>query len=116
MCSAPVGGRDPVHRSSLDRGAAASRGLLAAGFSRPGGMGGWARERCAGFSFSFLHRIPPSGGNGISGEISRNFGNFDRKGILNLKNKISLHSGRNFGFVDRNFGDFDRNFGFVTVK
>ena len=46
MCSAPVGGRDPVHRSSVDRGATASRGLLAAGFSRPGGMGGWARERC----------------------------------------------------------------------
>ena len=70
----------------------------------------------SGFSFSFLHRIPPSGGNGISGEISLNFGNFDRKVILNSKNEISLHSDRNFGQQNRNFGDFDWNFGFVTVK
>jgi len=68
------------------------------------------------FTFSFFLRIPPITGNGISGEISLNFGNSDRKVILNLKNEISLHSDRNFGFVDRNFGDFDRNFGFVTVK
>jgi len=73
-------------------------------------------ESTPGFSFSFLDRIPPSGGNGIPGEISLNFGNSDRKGFLNSKNEISLHSDRNFGFSDRNFGNFDRNFGFVTVK
>jgi len=73
-------------------------------------------ESIPGFSFSFLDRIPPSGGNGIPGEISLNFGNSDRKVFLNSKNEISLHSDRNFGFSDRNFGNFDRNFGFVTVK
>ena len=80
-----------------------------------------ADDRCgrqveSGFTFSFFLRIPPITGNGISGEISLNFGNFDRKVILNSKNEISLHSDRNFGFVDRNFGDLDRNFVFVTVK
>ena len=80
---------------------------LVAAASRARRRGHWA---VGGRVYLFIfHRIPPSGGNEISGEISPNFANSERKVILNSKTEISFHSDRNFGDFDRNFGDFDRN-------
>jgi hypothetical protein len=45
----------------------------------------------AGFTFSFWKKISVTTGNGIPAEISRFFGNFDRKEVSNSKF-------RNFGF------------------
>jgi len=67
------------------------------------------------FTFSFFYRIPPTGGNEISAEISPNFANSERKGTSNSKNEISMNSDRNFGDFDRNSVIFDRKIVSVVI-